>query len=66
MDFPPIPDYLGDFGDCNAVGTASFSFDDFDVEGGEAVFKQTGAWTSSTARVTKAAETIGEASSHPP
>ena len=33
MDFPPIRDDLGDFGDYGSMGTTSFSFDNFSLEG---------------------------------
>ena len=66
MDFLPIPDDLGDFGDCGGVGTASFSFDNFSLEEGEAIFRQTGAGTSSTAGVTEATGTSDGAPSRPP
>ena len=41
------------------MGTASFSFDDFGLEEGEVVFRQTNAGTSSAAGVIEAAGTSG-------
>ena len=58
MDFPPIPDDLGDFGDLGEVATATFSFDEFGLA------DETSTGTSSTTRVTKATKTNGGASSY--
>ena len=57
MDFPPIPE---DFG-C-MVG-ASFDFDDFIFESGDAVAVQSSAGTSTTVGATEAARTSGGAPS---
>ena len=59
MDFPLIPDDLGDFGDLGDAATTTFSFDEFGL------VDESGVGTSSTARVTEAAGTSGRASSHP-
>ena len=59
MDFPPIPDDLGDFDDLGDAVIATFSFVEFSL------VNESGVGTSSTTRVTKATETSGGASSHP-
>ena len=64
MDFPPIPDDLGDdFSDFDGAGVAFFSFEDFDL--GDVSFVQTGAGTSFTVGLTEATGTSGGSSSHP-
>ena len=61
MDFPPVPDGLGDdFGDFDGAGAASFSFEDFDL--GDVTFAHTRARTSSA--IAPAAGTSSGSSSH--
>ena len=56
MDFPPIPDDLGDLGD---VATVTFSFNKFGLA------DEFSAWTSSAVGVTEAFGIDGGASFHP-